>query len=388
MQKTKKQITKPDLMPLSVSKIRMFQQCPFRFHKAYIEKQPKIENEAAEIGKEVHKAIEKYIEHLFELQDCQDIGLAKAIASGDFNYNVIAGNGNSSNEGKQLLINFIYNFALDLDSFYDCELKLAIGRDYKEIEFDSDDRLFQGIIDLLYYDGHTFSIIDFKTGRVVEDNSFQITCYAWLLSKLMPAAKYRGVEYYVRQQNAVKEYEITEKDMAAVEKIIISTQQEIKSSEFEPRLNQYCCYCEYLHACDKANQVIEKAPSTKEEAAEIGMLIKSYEGRLKQYKEFLKSFIEANGDLNDTDGTWTVSTGGVKEITDIDGFCDIVNGNLDNKKIKPAGYYLTNPRVDMRKFIALVKQLPELEKLVSHKARSGYLKFVKAGTDNEEEKEE
>jgi hypothetical protein len=307
--------------------------------------------------------------------------------SQDFNLLQECFSGIENTEIEYLASVFMTQFRLDLDKYYGTEVEFAIDKKHRQVKYYSPEAIFRGRIDLVYYDGTCLHIVDFKTGRTIDNSNLQGNLYGFAFSQGLSPAKIKVENWYIRQ-NAHIIRELNENDLLNTEELIHTIYNQIKDStdeDFQATPNQHCSWCQFLHQCEKANQFIEKVPGNREEALEMALLYERYESRTKQLKSLLQGYVEQHGNLECEDGSsYTITDGGSREITNVKTFSDIVDQYQRKFKwVKSADHYVTDPKVNLTRAQRLIKEIPEIEALIEYKPRSGYLRRIKTAAQKQ-----
>lgn len=144
-------------MQLSFSAVKEFESCPRKYYQLRILKAyPHEDTEATIYGKEVHKACEDYIR-----------------------------------DGKPLGGHARFQPILDKLKSYSgekyCELEMAINKDGQSVDFDSEERMYRGIADLVIIDSDKARVIDYKTGNAKYPDPKQLELMALMIFAKFPA---------------------------------------------------------------------------------------------------------------------------------------------------------------------------------------------------------
>jgi RecB family exonuclease len=144
-------------MQLSFSAVKTFESCPRKYYQVNILKAyPHEDTDATLYGKEVHTACEEYIR-----------------------------------DGKPLGGHVRFKPILDKLNAYPgdkyCELEMAINKDGQAVPFDSDERMYRGIADLVIVDGDKARVIDYKTGSAKYPDPAQLELMAAMVFAKFPA---------------------------------------------------------------------------------------------------------------------------------------------------------------------------------------------------------
>lgn len=116
----------------------------------------------------------------------------------------------------------------------------------------SEELEISGKFDRVDLEANKLVLIDYKTGKLNEDddNKFQLNFYEFLLFKTKPEYEVGEKVLYFLRDNKIIKYPAGKENMREVEKDIFNIADTIKNdSEFTPRPNDKCIYCEYKSIC-------------------------------------------------------------------------------------------------------------------------------------------
>lgn len=167
----------------SFSRLNLYSQCPFRFHKKYIQEIEEPLTKPLALGKGVHKGIEEMLKNKIGLEEAVTLGFIEA----EFHSEV------TGEEMKKLIKNAPLNFGAEPEAELHFELPLSDSPSAPKI---------QGYIDVVLDD----SFIDWKTNWRPYDiwENMQIPLYAWAMMQLKNVSTIRGELYFLRYK---KHYE-------------------------------------------------------------------------------------------------------------------------------------------------------------------------------------
>jgi RecB family exonuclease len=202
---------------LSFSAVKEFENCPRKFHQVRILKAyPHEDTDATLYGKEVHLACEEYIR-----------------------------------DGKPLGGHVRFKAVLDkLNAFEgtkECELEMAINKNGQNVAFDSEDRMYRGIADLVIINNDTARVIDYKTGSAKYPEPKQLELMALMIFAKYPAVmKVSGALLFLLHDVMVKR-EYHRKDFNALLKHWVSKQDTIMAcadtETWNPNPTGLCSWC-------------------------------------------------------------------------------------------------------------------------------------------------
>lgn len=207
----------------SKSSIILYQQCPYKWKKCYIDDIKSISSYAQQRGINIHKKIEEFYK--------------KPVST-------------------PLLKNFI-NFELrrvremkkvgkfDKKYFYPI---------FQELKLENEELGLKGIIDAVYINpkDEGIIIIDWKSGQYkgdIDGYRFELAVYAELLkhSGKVDDVKYWGI-YWTDQDKLFFE-EIDKNYINQMYETIEQIKKEIELEKFEPKPNIWCKYCQFKKEC-------------------------------------------------------------------------------------------------------------------------------------------
>lgn len=144
-------------MKLSFSALSTFESCPRKYYQVNVLKAyPQEDTDATLYGKEVHLACEEYI------RDGKPLG-------GHVRF--------------QPMLDKLK--AMPGDKY--CELEMAINKDGQAVAFDSEERMYRGIADLVIVNGDKARCIDYKTGKAGYPKPKQLELMALMIFAKFPA---------------------------------------------------------------------------------------------------------------------------------------------------------------------------------------------------------
>lgn len=224
----------------SFSRLNLYQTCPYRFYKRYVEKLKEPDTYPLALGKAVHKAIEERLNGT-DFQTAIELGMLEA----NFHPEV------TEEELAWLVSNApIQDLYGRVKTELHFELPLAEGAD--------EPRLI-GYIDIV---GEGF-IIDWKTNRIpyeVKDNH-QLALYAWATNQLYGWTDVHATLYFLRfnRYNSVvlglEEMEEAKKwayDLAKeIQGKVAITKHlpELKNELFPAKVQNFCANCPFAYDC-------------------------------------------------------------------------------------------------------------------------------------------
>ena len=223
-----------NLLPLSMSNLSTFEQCPAKFFYAKnraIKPLPQKPNKYAELGLTVHKIIENYF---VELQKVENFG------SDDIHKTL-----QKSISINRNIINDIRMYTLHFRKFEEFERKRLNWAETVPlmIEKKITKDMWRGIIDIKFRDNDTKVVItDWKTGKFKKDFYMQ----GWIYKYITNAD--RIMFFHTSTGRLV---ELTEQNLSDGKEHIDAILSQIENSVGEWQDNIYCSECEYSLQCAK-----------------------------------------------------------------------------------------------------------------------------------------
>lgn len=283
-------------MAYSWSRIKMYEECPAAFKLKYIDKEKEVgaSSPVMLVGAVVHAFIESY------LNRCQELGVETAydeatplimkametepeLAQEHFE------------EVEELCFGFVKEHKHDLQYTKGVELRLAIDRFGKPVEWMSPDVFLRGIVDLLRVFGDKAEITDWKSGFKTDAPKFQLKLYALLLLCHFPELRQFIVALEFLRMKRMASAELTVED---VEKFVHQLAMVVKrienDTEYKPRPGAACNWCSYFHVCPTGRKDVRVARSA-DEATEVAEQIALKERELKNLYELIETYCGVGG---------------------------------------------------------------------------------------------
>ncbi len=252
--KEEEKIIKKDfvLNNFSFSQIDTFLTCPLQYKYQYVLRIPFAKNFAAAFGETIHKTLEKFYQ---EFITNRKIGLARLLDIYQqswipLGYSSKPHEQRVKKDGAEILKSFYKKFHNSKTNIIDLErlFKIKITSDISLTgKIDRVDKVSENEIE----------VIDYKTGRKPDDkeiqNSLQLSIY-------LLAATNEGL--YKKKVNQVKltffyldslekiSMEKTQADVEETKQQIIKTVEDIRRSEFNPRVGPWCDFCPFKMICE------------------------------------------------------------------------------------------------------------------------------------------
>lgn len=224
----------------SFSRLNLYQTCPYRFYKRYVEGIEEPETYPLALGKGVHKAVEERLNGT-DFQTAIGLGMLEA----NFHPKV------TEKEISRLTNNApIQNLIGSVQTELYFELPLSDEENAPRI---------RGYIDVV---GNGF-IVDWKTNRVpynIRDN-YQLMLYSWALSKLYGWNEVSATLYFLRfrrdstsiftlndmEQARTWAYNVAKEIQAKVE--LVKLMPQLRNELFPATPQNFCSHCPIAYEC-------------------------------------------------------------------------------------------------------------------------------------------
>lgn len=224
----------------SFSRLNLYETCPYRFYKRYVEGIEEPETYPLALGKGVHKAVEKKLKGM-EHESAVLLGIIEA----DFHPEV----------EEQELSWLVKNAPIHkLNEVLDVELHFQLP-----LSDEPDAPQLQGYIDVV---GNGY-IVDWKTNRVMYDvrDNFQVGLYAWALNQLFGYQKVYGHLYFLRfKKQSFSVFGLEEMEKARVWAYTLAKEIQDKVAKIKEQPNlvfelfpatpqSFCSHCPFAYEC-------------------------------------------------------------------------------------------------------------------------------------------
>jgi len=242
-----KQTRETQLIKLSASAVKTYEQCPRKYFFNYIERAPKKEWAHFDLGNLCHRALEFF----------HEANMKKKIDKKDWN-KLMGKCFGRARKGYPKLTDDLLLEAKELLTDYLAMLKKNGLPNVKGVEtsfnFNITDRiLVRGFLDRLdvMKDGR-FHILDYKTTKNVQYlDEFQLLVYGLWLKREYPDIKsFRGSYLLLRHESKLKSYDFTIEDVEKIEKELISYAERIRDDDvWTPIPTRLCNWCDFKDIC-------------------------------------------------------------------------------------------------------------------------------------------
>jgi len=296
---------------LSVSRLRLYEQCPRAFYFRYVNKgETAPRGEAAAFGTALHAALELIYQWIIreeysglfpmdQLVECYRQAWQESKLTDVAMYQ----------EGLQILRMYARSRG-PIDHF-------SILATEQEFNVDVDGFVMNGYIDRVdKVDDDALKIVDFKSNRKLYsrnelDSDLQMSVYGIAARHLYPWAKRVTFEFHMLRFDVIQKTERTSQQIDDARGYVVSLGRQTESdTTWEPRLNENCAYCDHRRRCDAYAKAVQgKADITKvvdpndltqiaKERAEVARLAKMMYARQRELDDILKAKLKEEGEYD------------------------------------------------------------------------------------------
>lgn len=227
----------------SFSRLNLYEQCPYRFYKKYIEGYEEPITQPLALGKAVHKAIEDKINGVTHKES-----VLNGYMEADFHEEI------SHKEISDLVGNAPMQSNMGETEVY---FKLPLSDE-------ANTPIIQGYIDLYSPNG---AITDWKTNRIAYDvmDNKQLALYSWAISQIKGINSVEGILYFLRFRRGSKHI-FTVEDMEEAREWALDKANEINKKLvladilpneykklFPANPSRICKHCPFAWDCIKVN---------------------------------------------------------------------------------------------------------------------------------------
>ena len=293
---------------LSYSRLSKYETCPYAFKLAYIDRRRSEPGVPLKFGKTIHATLEQLVrEHVAnERPEPLSRGRCTELFQAAWAKEGLTGAG-LFQEGLEMLGGWI------------CDQGIVDHRDVLAIE--KEFRLPVGAFTVLGYidrvdcvDDKTVEVIDLKTNRVLYtrdelDSSLQLGLYAIAAKMLWPWAKRVKLTFHMLRHGIRQSTERTDEQLQGVLRYVETLGRQTEAAtEFPPRLNTYCPWCDFRKDCPayadalagKRELICEDSSDLEavaREREEVASMAKILYARKKELEDVLKAHLDREGEM-------------------------------------------------------------------------------------------
>jgi putative RecB family exonuclease len=273
---------------LSFSRLDTFQQCPRKYRLRYVDKAPTGRADALEFGTILHAVLETVIN-----------ALVKAAHVGEIPAKMVEDEYRDEWARRELTERSLYEEGLTILRQW-CERfghmqegqVLATEQSFK---MQLGGRAMTGIIDRIdRIDESTIRVVDYKTSRawMLPDQSMQLAIYGTAAKSLYKAERVQ-VAFDMLRHNQLIACDITAAQMdASAEWAHVLAEQMENATEYAPRLNTFCHWCDYKRGCSEYGRAVGEplhVLNLADDADALGDTITATKQRLAELQEMQRA---------------------------------------------------------------------------------------------------
>jgi len=297
---------------VSVSRLKVFDQCPLRFFFSYVDKrEPGISDKSAAIFGTLCHAVLEAIYHWVQEEEHSGVipeDLIREVYDQQWTRSGLTGEELFA-EGQALVISY-FNRNPDVD----CWDVLAVEQKF-EIEIGGIKVL--GFMDRVDRDGSDgIAIVDYKTNampytREELATDLQASVYAIAAPKLWPWAKRVSFRFEMLRHDMVQKPDRSAADLELASRYIVAVTKSIEDperKEWPAKVGPLCAWCEHRSSCDAYKRALAEDPvmhpvsdedlaAVSAERERLKALISPVDARKKQLDRILTKHIEEKGTL-------------------------------------------------------------------------------------------
>lgn len=240
-------------LTLSYSSFDTYNNCPLKYKLQYIYEFKTSSDEKADMGSLVHRSLDT-INHKLklneEISDDEVIEICKKVYSSKFEIM----------ENHEDFEDFYINVLDYLDDFNDNDLEVIDSEVPFSIEFN--DFILNGKIDLIYRDGDSIKVLDYKNSEYNTNNiskyKSQLLTYILALENDPLYKEYnintKKASIYFLQSNTPRELNIDDdEEISAHFDEMKRVSKSINDNHFESRKSENCNICEFKQYCERGS---------------------------------------------------------------------------------------------------------------------------------------
>ena len=252
-------------LPLSVSKVKTFQDCKAKYRYSYIEKLPRKEWDFHIFGKFLHDVLENFHKEL--MQDAEQPWhtlMGRCFKEATTKYNMTA---EQKSESKDILQSYLGQMAEQkktgtLPKVIDVEREFYIDINNKV--------LLNGFIDRIQIDSDgTLHVADYKTTKNKKylKDFFQLLTYAYVIMLDDPSIERIKASYILLRHDFEYLTEIYKRpEVLSIADRFLKYADNIQAERLWRPTPQFLCkYCDFVDVCDEGKQFLIKRGVIKEQ---------------------------------------------------------------------------------------------------------------------------
>jgi CRISPR/Cas system-associated exonuclease Cas4 (RecB family) len=277
----------------SVSRLDLYERCPWAFKTVYLDKLPRAANEARATGQLLHSMVADYLERLIATGQATDWVWAR-----------LATPRNGTPEVVEMWERFYDTFTLPTGLVAPgVERQLAFDRKWKPVKFTSKRARFRMVLDFHFRQETLGVIIDWKTNRTMNgvEKNLQLLAYGWGLKQaLYPDVEEVLLRLHFLRYGREREVLLTPYDLQGVPDLLEEKIRGIeKDKHFDPSPGSFCGMCGVTAHCPGVSKALVPvevlAPATREQAEKAAVLLLTLQQMEKELSARLKDWVREHG---------------------------------------------------------------------------------------------
>lgn len=215
---------KPKLTAWSPSRLKNYENCPRKAKYLYVDKLKEPGSVHTEYGHEVHGSAERYV--LGQTDELHD-------GVGAFRDDVLALREQRASTGRSAT------------RWMSAEMKLALSEDLDVVDWFSPQAWARMVFDVVKYNRDHVEIIDYKTGKIREEDYDQMDIYAWAAFHAYDASTVETKLWYLKFGVENSSHYRREELPKLGENLHERLKPYLTDTEFAPRPSPLCGWCHF-----------------------------------------------------------------------------------------------------------------------------------------------
>lgn len=227
-------------MKLSVSLVKLYEDCPFAYYLQEIKKVPQIKTKALIEGGEIHDIFNK----------CYDIAKTSIL-----NKNLNPNEKLIIEEFKEQIKTIKPEYQIHFENFINFNEIIQSIPIYKEVKLYDKELDFVGIIDRVDEQKDILIVLDYKTGReeIIEAHKYQLAMYHYLFKQIYNQSPTHWGIYYSKVNKILLEPSNETEVLNAINRTKLTRIkiEESMKNGFEKIKSWKCKWCQFKGECEK-----------------------------------------------------------------------------------------------------------------------------------------
>jgi len=320
----------------SYSKIKTWTDCPLSYKLTYLDNVGKDESDPMTLGAAAHEFFEAWLNARRFNNPITVEEIALPVWSKEPRDQSLY------EEYLGICEEFAKNFDgtdIPIGAHTSCELKLGLTVEGLPCDFMAENVWLRGIVDRLDIIGTTAKITDYKVSFRGKPDTFQVSLYAFMISKYRPEiTNFEVVIHYVKS-NWKEKWQFSKDKISGIEFQIKAITETIeRDNRFKAKPGSRCSSCLVAFACSKKGSTIKSITNENSEKKIAGDILAA-EAQLESKKDLLKAWVSENGEVKLNGETFSFFPyetwkGDTKELVSV----------LTDNNIEPWGYLKTDTK--------------------------------------------